>query len=232
MENFPWDQIVNVLRNLAEDSQREAALQTYLDRMSELLIDKNLRTADEGSVQQVVARARTLTVLDRLDPNRRGAVLQFLHESSLVSGTKPTVRLEGANLEGADLGGADLEGANLQAANLQGAHLEGAILEGAILEGANLQGANLQGAHLRDAYLGDDILPGASLQRANLEGANLEGANLGGAHLQGAHLQGAHLQGAHLQGAILDEHARNGANLTREQLNQVRIVTGTPESQP
>src|SRR3712207_8311201 len=55
-----------------------------------LFRSKKLRSADEGSEQQVVARARTLAVLNRLDSNRKAAVLQFLHESSLVNSTKPT----------------------------------------------------------------------------------------------------------------------------------------------
>src|SRR5437764_1163283 len=57
-------------RNIAIDSQQENLLQSYLDRMSELLIDKRLLDSSEHSELQSIARARTLSVLAKLDPKR------------------------------------------------------------------------------------------------------------------------------------------------------------------
>jgi energy-coupling factor transporter transmembrane protein EcfT len=53
------------------DNQRETALQTYLDKMSELLLHENLRTSKRGDDVRNIAHARTLTVLPQLDPNRK-----------------------------------------------------------------------------------------------------------------------------------------------------------------
>lgn len=50
---------------IAADNQRETALQTYLDKMSELLLEKKLRDSVEEDEIRKVARARTLTVLRR-----------------------------------------------------------------------------------------------------------------------------------------------------------------------
>src|SRR5260370_1439609 len=124
-----------------KDNQREAALQAYIDNMLELLLAKNLRSSTEDEEVQKIARVRTLTVLRRLDAERKGSVLQFLQESGLIGKDKRVINLTGANLIGANLGKANLGGANLSEVVLSGANLNGANLSGADLSGANLSGA-------------------------------------------------------------------------------------------
>src|SRR5204863_8728303 len=67
------------------DNQRETALQTYIGKMSELLLREKLRDSAEEDEVRNVARVRTLTVLLRLDANRKSNVLQFLYESGLIN---------------------------------------------------------------------------------------------------------------------------------------------------
>jgi hypothetical protein len=64
-------------RELAEQRAQDEALQAYLDQMSSLLLEKDLRTSEEDSEVRTLARARTLTVLGRLDPSRKSAAMQF-----------------------------------------------------------------------------------------------------------------------------------------------------------
>ncbi len=66
-----------------------------------------------------IAWARTLTILPRLDGERKGSVLRFLHEANLIGDGMSII-----DLHHADLKGADLSGANLNLANLSGANLE------------------------------------------------------------------------------------------------------------
>jgi hypothetical protein len=111
-------------REIAKDRVREDALQRYLDRMSELVLDKNLRESKPHDAMRTMARARTLTVLRSLDGNRKGQVARFLHESEekmgwgKSSGAGP-IRLKTRvieaiiDLQDADLGGANLRGVNL-----------------------------------------------------------------------------------------------------------------------
>jgi uncharacterized protein YjbI with pentapeptide repeats len=153
-------------RQIAEQSAQEDALQAYLDQMSTLLLDKDLRTSDEDSEVRTLARARTLLVLERLDPSRKTEVMEFLVEEELVGGVDgevPIVPLSGADLSGADVSsggvylteekgsGADLGGAWLSGADLSGANLRLAYLVGADLSGAYLDDANLSFADLTDA---------------------------------------------------------------------------------
>jgi ribosomal protein L9 len=65
-------------RKLAENRAQDEALQAYLDQMNNLLLEHNLRNSKEYSGVRTLARARTLTVLRRLDPSRKSAVMQFL----------------------------------------------------------------------------------------------------------------------------------------------------------
>lgn len=111
-------------REIASDKQREDALQAYLDNMSALLLDKNLRKSGEDDEVRKMARVRTLTILPRLDANRKRSVLQFLHESGLIENGKCIVDLRGADLRAAILNRADLWGADPRAANLRDADLD------------------------------------------------------------------------------------------------------------
>lgn len=154
-------------RESREDNQRETALQAYIDKVSELLLHEGLRESDPEKEARKIARVRTLTVLPRLDADRKRSVLQFLYESGLIDKGKRIV----------DLRDADLNGANLLVVNLSGADLSGAFLT-ADLAFANLSGAGLHQAHLLGAHLSNVNLCGADLKEANLSDANLSGANL------------------------------------------------------
>jgi Pentapeptide repeats (8 copies) len=105
-------------RDLEARRAGEAALQNYFEDVGELLIEKPLRRASPGDNLSTVVRAQTLSVLEGLDPDRKGILLSFLYESGLIYERKLVVRLVAANLKDATLSGADLGGANLREANL------------------------------------------------------------------------------------------------------------------
>ena len=89
-------------RDIALDNQREVALQEYIDKISELLLEKRLRESPpEGEVPKI-ARVRTLTVLPRLDGIRKRSVLQFLYDSGLIYKDNPIIHLSGAELRQAE----------------------------------------------------------------------------------------------------------------------------------
>jgi hypothetical protein len=138
----------NLDRELADASRQDETLQTYLDGMSQLLTDKErpLRRAQPRDDLSTVARARTLTVLARLDFERKGSVMQFLYESGLIYKDSLVLDLRGADLGEAYLNRADLHGASLGEIYLEGADLLDANLSEANLSEANVGGANLGGA--------------------------------------------------------------------------------------
>jgi hypothetical protein len=143
-------------RELAEQHARDDALQAYLDQMSTLVLEHNLRSPTEaGKETRTLARARTLAVL-----------------GSLGSDGRHYIRLEDANMNHANLYYVNLEHARLPLVSLKSDYLFHAILTHADLGGAILSHANLIGAHLSDT----------NLHTANLSGADLSGTNLSGAY--------------------------------------------------
>jgi uncharacterized protein YjbI with pentapeptide repeats len=169
-------------RHIEEQRAQDAALQAYLDQMSQLMLEGDLRGSKVGSEVRTLARARTQTVLGRLDSRRKGSIVQFLYEASLIDKENPVVTLAGVRLRGADLSDVELHDANLSGAYLSNANMG----DGAELIDANLSSAELVDANLIDAFLIDANLSDASLVDAKLSGANLNSANLSGANLSGA----------------------------------------------
>lgn len=217
---------------IATDQQQETALQNYLDRMSDLLLNDNLRTSKPGDEVREVARARTLTVLSQLSGTRKSKVVHFLYEAGLI--------LDNAvvDLSSADLSNIDLSSANLGLTNLSGANLSKVtqvkrmndpnsiiFLDDADLSDADLSGADLESAHL-------SLISGANLSDAFLQGAHLRGADLTGISLYNAHLWRADLTNAELSHAYLSDADLSSANLTgtkgvtNEQLSKAQSLQG------
>src|SRR6266487_2123869 len=176
------------------DNQREAALQSYIDKISELLLNGNLaeRTADDQLNPEykrvcLVARVRTITVLTQLDARRIGYVFAFLREAELMSVTKDVtaISLKNADLHAVDWSQADLRGVNLSGANLSGAIFSSITFVPRVFGGtiiipnrADLRGADLSRANLRGADLNNVMLLEANLSEAILDGANLSKATV------------------------------------------------------
>jgi hypothetical protein len=96
-------------RDRAADSAREDALGSYLEQMSELMLDDGLAGSSFRDEVRAVATTVTLTVVRRLDPKRQGLVLRFLAGARLITWPDPKISLEGADLHGADLQDADTD---------------------------------------------------------------------------------------------------------------------------
>jgi uncharacterized protein YjbI with pentapeptide repeats len=243
------DQRAEAERELAEQRAQDEALQAYLNQMNELLLEKDLRASDSDSEVRSLARARTITVLGRLDPSRKTAVMQFLVEAGLVQRVNdrgPIIGLRSADLSGvdlswgadlgeADLSEADLSKANLSLASLHKAQLWAADLSHATLGAADLSKANLQSANLTHADLSSraglaafpegqaDGMMGANLTEAFLGSANLSSANLSGAFLYKATLGGANLSDTNLSGTMLAEAYVNNTKLGGADLTNANL---------
>ena len=164
-------------QRIATDNQREAALQAYIDKISELLLREHLDESPGGTQVQVIARARTATVLRILDPVRRGSLIRFLSQAGiLVKCTEKEKAMAGLDLHRADLSRLNLSSTNLSTADLSEAYLSESDLSEAFLIQtklceASLWGANFSGADLTGADLSGALLIGANLTNANLNGA-------------------------------------------------------------
>ena len=209
---------------IEEQRAQDEASQTYLDQMSQLLMAEDLRNSKEGSEPRTLARARTLTVLGRLDSSRKGRLLRFLYEAKLINKRNPIVELTGVDASDADLSRTVLGAADLKGVDLSGADLSGSELVEADLSCSpppywwmkdkqsctDLSGANLSGADLNQTNLSCAPEPNwwmvartdcVDLRNANLSGAKLNFSDLSGANLTGADVTHEQLEQATLLGA-------------------------------
>jgi len=207
-------------QQIALDKQHEDLLQAYLDRMSELLLEKDLRTNPSEEVKNV-ARVRTITVLTQLNARRIGYVFTFLREAGLMSTASEVTDVDeyAVNLFNADLHAVNWRNADLSDTDLKHVNLSGADLSHARLYETDLSYANLRGANLR----------GTDLSTANLSYADLRGADLSGAFFKkivsiksSSQLPQVNLLfGVNLFGANL-----SGAKVTEEQLKEAKSLEG------
>ena len=213
---------------IADNNLQETTLQTYLDQISELLLDKGLRNSKQESEIRDIARVRTLIALRRLEGMRMGVLVKFLWEANLIGigEEKNIIKLQEADLRLIDLNGANLSFTSLRSvflsnANLEGVNLTGTELIDAFLQDANLSQADLSYVDLSQANLSGADLDSAEMSLAKLEQANLEKASLRNAiciktNLRQAKMREVNLRGANLQGAILDNADLFGAKYDKE----------------
>ena len=240
------DQRAQVDREIEEQRAQDEALQAYLDQMSQLLLEDDLLSREEGHPVRTLAQARTTTIISRLDAEDNLSVTRFLTDSGLTGARRANLEqpstvsllrqtaLRDADLAGAFLPDADLTEANLPDANLSNASLVSADLSGANLEGTKLKGADLIFADLTNADLRDANLTGANLDKVKWEGTELEDATLPSSSSKfveqlidlikrGDSLEGANLVGANLAQRDLARASLQDANLSKASLSGANL---------
>jgi len=105
---------------------QDAALQAYLDQLTQLLVtqynDALIRMQVDDDVRQVI-QARSEPLLRSLSSTRRWSLVLFLAVMGLLARDRPLVSLVGADLRGVEGRDAPLQGVYLQGANVISADL-------------------------------------------------------------------------------------------------------------
>lgn len=218
-------------RQKADINSREEAMLTYFKHISELLVDKELKSLITEKQEDAnfknpklnvlldAARACTLSILRRLDEDkeRKGRIIGFLSDAGLIGELNleladlKSANLENVKLKDAKLGYAKLSNANLKLTDERISkrikkHYESSSPPSSICDDS---GVKLYCADLRGADLSGRFLRGVCLESALLNDAILEKTDLRNADLSNADLSNANLKGACLLNTILD-----GADLT------------------
>ena len=155
-------------RALAQDRQREETLQTYLQQMSDLLLERHLASTRLGAQQRVLASTLTLTVLRRLDGERKGVVLRFISDAQLINSEDPKLTLDGADFRGAIMDGAALDHPHLVRVDLRGASFRSALLLFGDFKSADLRGADFSNTIQDYSSFTATCLSGATFAQATL----------------------------------------------------------------
>ena len=156
-------------RDIENLRAERAMVESYLEHIGILLLEEDLREADVGSDVRLLARARTIAVLDGVSKDRKVRLLEFLSETNLI-------RYEGTGIQ------REPPVISLRFADLRDLPL----VKRAILSNTDLDRAELTGANMDNVKLTDTNLPRADLSGADLSGADLSGANLSSAVLSNA----------------------------------------------
>jgi uncharacterized protein YjbI with pentapeptide repeats len=183
---FKFNQRQRERDEVLENKQaQDNAIQAYLDQMSDLLVDRHLRSLPKGSDIHKLAEAKTTEVLLGLDSDRKRRPLKLVYGLGLIKNGLHTAERDGALR--------DVE--NLSPNNPDTGERDGALLD---LQNLSLDHADLTELSLRDAYLRFADLRGADLQGSDLSGADLSYADLRGANLTNTDLSAVNLSGANL----------------------------------
>jgi uncharacterized protein YjbI with pentapeptide repeats len=219
------DQRAREARELEDQRAQEAALQAFLDQLSQGYTFSELQTAPATGHKRAILRAKMQTLLLQLDEERKGVVLSFLHRAKLSRKKEitpyeytrkggeerwerwkyPILTLDDIDFSrtkrnpGTKLTFDDLRGIILRDAKLSKVNLSGANLSGADLSNADLSCAQLRKANPQDS----ERIPGEShneydkaVDKVDKLPPGLLETDLSGANLSGANLSGANLSGA------------------------------------
>lgn len=202
-----------------EQQNQETILQDYIDRMSNLLTDKNLAKSQKGDPVRNVARTQTRTTIYRLSGGRKGLVVRFLKEGGLIDLEDTIILTAGLDLRTVNLKRANLNYCNFSHANFIQANLERVQLQNTQCYKTNFTEANFANADLRNANLSranftKTACPEVNFRDAELIKAIFLDADLQGAVFHNAKLNGADFRNADLCGARFDKTDVSGAKLT------------------
>jgi uncharacterized protein YjbI with pentapeptide repeats len=233
----------------SEDMQQEAALQSYIDRISKLIIENKLDDPNSSVALRSIAKALTVTTAKRLNPERKGHLIQFLYETGLIkaNGGSSILDMQGvdltktrlivAHLPNINLSGANFCEAFLHRVNFRGAYLEETCFCKAILSESNFESAHLYKAHLEEANLTRATMTDASLERVNAKKANLSYTIFNDVNLMDADLTEANFyhailldtdifssltQNTNFEKAIFDEEYRD--YFSEDELKKITIL--------
>jgi uncharacterized protein YjbI with pentapeptide repeats len=210
---------------IAETRQQEEAFQNYIDRMSALLIDKNLvgmadrenkmgwpypEQKDLLEASVCVIRSRTLSILRRLHGNLllKTNVIRFLIDSEVL--TKLGVDLCDADLRGVDFSDENFSGINFTETkiNFRGVKFQRCDFRNVRFDDACLVGRefkdpekpldnkiDFRGANFENAVFSKSDLSDADFREAILKTAEFQDVRLGKADFSGSDLGNAKFSG-------------------------------------
>lgn len=195
------------------DKQRQTTLETYFDKMSELVSKLipaiTTNQTNEISIMKSIIRTRTLTLMKVMDENRKGQALQFIYELDLLG------KICEINLKGADLNDADLSPATLENAKIKSVFAKNVNLKNSNLKKADFTSSDFSNSDLTDTNLEETNFTNTDLSNVKFINANLTKTVLTNAIVNSADFKGATFNETNLQGVDL----RKAMHLTKDMLN-------------
>ncbi|UJR06639.1 hypothetical protein I4U23_010923 [Adineta vaga] len=195
---------------LADQSENERILATYLHDISMMLLDKNM-TLDKFHVVSSIIRAKTLTTLLQLDSKRKRQVIIFLYETKLIAKESdyPSINLFDAELDNLDMNLPKLRQSQYSVYNVLQIQLRGVSLINSSFRYRNLDFSDFSQADLSSSDFSWTQLPHVDFRFALVNDVDFTKAKVSKAVFTYANLNRSNISDEQLstvltfQGAIL-----------------------------
>jgi uncharacterized protein YjbI with pentapeptide repeats len=194
-------------RRIAQDRDQEETIRKYFDDIIDLLLNHNLRTAQEESEVYSIAQALTFSTLRRLDGKRKGDLLLFLIYNNLIRDKYREVSRRPRRIKGFRVKESPM---TLHSANLEGIHLRDTVLQGLHLRRTILRNANFRRTELNRVFFSKADLSNADLTMARIYNTeffacSLYKADFTHARLSKVSFSNSLIIGANFENASFDE---------------------------
>jgi uncharacterized protein YjbI with pentapeptide repeats len=205
-------------REISLDRFQEETFRDFTEKLSDLMLNKNLRISKPDDEVRFVARAHTLTTFRTLDIGRKAQLIRYLYEANLINGETPPISLSGVDLQEIRLDYLILKGINLKNVNLNRSHLNN----------CDFSSSNFEEAALDDVYGIDTKFINANLEKARING-NFSGAQFCNANLKNIVFANTRFYDTNFRDAILDnstfvECFLESANFVRASLSMTHFI--------
>lgn len=175
-----------------ENKQNEV-LDSYFRIVSDLIIKENLLDNNLNGESKIIARTRTIVAIDNLSGDRKGQVLQFLHESNLIRNN--VVDLIGGNFRNSEVSGIVLKNIAIKGVYFCDSEFIKTYLDNSDFTSCDFTGANFNESSLENTNLSYTKLNKCKLTNIDLTSVNFEGADLTNADLSNSKILQTQLNG-------------------------------------
>lgn len=233
------------------EKQQQDSLQTYLDYMTALILDRNLRSATSESDIASIAAARTHATLRMLDGVRKGIVIRFLVEVGLIINTEivdekivacsPVLNLEGADLSNmkltdlnfwqgvvfhrSNLSNAIFERTGFSRSSFWGSKIDKADFSTCELIGANFAHVNMSNTNFSHTNASEIVFGLATIKNSDFKNSILLEGMFDKANLENVLFSKSWFCGANFTGSTLNEVSFEGADLSPWYENEIKKVS-------
>jgi len=164
-------------KNNEKTQRQNQALDDFIKIITDLNLNHGLATTSPKDGTKEIARSRVILILESIEGERKGEILQFLYESKLID-MNPKLVLFGANFNKIQLSGIDLSEAEIRGAYFIDSDIQNVNIDNSIFIGCNFKNSNFSKSKVYKTDFSYSNLSGCLFNDMDLSSVNFEGANL------------------------------------------------------
>ncbi|CAF1208336.1 unnamed protein product [Didymodactylos carnosus] len=163
-------------KQLANDLQQESVFTTYIEDISKFILNnRNDNTPFDDAQSLLYIRTKTLTVLRKLDPQRKKNLMLFLIESRLINTDDESKDLD---LSGADFSNIHFNGTMQSKCKLESIYLPDVYLINASFLNCRIIEVNFTGSYLMNTKFTQPIIENSIFKNCVLDESGFTGTEL------------------------------------------------------